>query len=291
MTNEKGISMISLIVTIILIIILAAITAPILSSIIDDSLNADAQTEITNVQSVVENAKVLIMSDQFIPNQSEYMISDEDLESKFGTILTSEEIQYIEDINANENMQAPYKYYLMDQDAFDKELGSNFNIKGIRENREYLVNYMDGLVLVNYNGTRITNKTDDPIIPASELVRGQVNVIFTPNGNSEWQRQQSAAVTFRIGEGTTLTDSVRYMWSQSINEPDESEYNETFSAVADGVSYVVNLNNETGNGWFLWVLMKYDDVGIERTKAFRSNAFFIDNIAPTATFSVDEISR
>ena len=68
------------------------------------------------------------------------------------------------------------QYYLMNQAAFDDEFGNDFNVKGIRENREYLVNYWDGLILVNYNGERITNKTDDPIIPASDLVRGKVDI-------------------------------------------------------------------------------------------------------------------
>ena len=108
MTNEKGISMISLIVTILLIIILAAITAPILSSVINDSMEADAKLELSNVQSVVENAKSLIMTDQFIPNEEEYKISDADLESKFGPVLTPEEIEHIENINGNPDIQAPF---------------------------------------------------------------------------------------------------------------------------------------------------------------------------------------
>ncbi|MBR3281203.1 MAG: hypothetical protein IKI57_05150 [Clostridia bacterium] len=294
MTNEKGISMISLIVTILLIIILAAITAPILSSVINDSMEADAKLELSNVQSVVENAKSLIMTDQFIPNEEEYKISDADLESKFGPVLTPEEIEHIENINGNPDIQAPFKYYLMNQAAFDDEFGNNFNVKGIRENREYLVNYWDGLILVNYNGSKITNKTDDPIIPTPDLVRGKVDIKFVPNGNSEWARQQAAALTFVIGEETEIRE-IRYMWSEEINEPSESAFvGETISTseAMDGVTInLAPLQDKTGNGWFLWVLVKYTDVGVERTKMFRSNAFFIDNTAPTATFSVDEIVR
>ena len=182
----------------------------------------------------------------------------------------------------------------MNQAAFDDEFGNNFNVKGIRENREYLVNYWDGLILVNYNGSKITNKTDDPIIPTPDLVRGKVDIKFVPNGNSEWARQQAAALTFVIGEETEIRE-IRYMWSEEINEPSESAFvGETISTseAMDGVTInLAPLQDKTGNGWFLWVLVKYTDVGVERTKMFRSNAFFIDNTAPTATFSVDEIVR
>ena len=223
MTNDKGISMISLIITILLIIILAAITAPILSSIINDSLEADAKVELANVQAVVENAKTLIMTEKFIPNE-DYIISNDELISKFGPVLTSDEIDWIEDVNNDPTKQAPYKYYLMNQDAFKDEFGSEFNVKGIRENREYLINYMDGLVVVNYNGSRITNKTEaDPIKPAEQLVRGEVNVKFSPNGNSEWARQQSTTMVFSVGDDTTIY-GVNYMWSEEINEPDSSAF-------------------------------------------------------------------
>ena len=292
MTNDKGISMISLIITILLIIILAAITAPILSSIINDSLEADAKVELANVQAVVENAKTMIMTEKFIPN-SDYIISNDELISKFGPVLTSDEIDWIEEVNNDSTKKAPYKYYLMNQAAFKDEFGSEFNVKNIRENREYLVNYMDGLVIVNYNGSRITNKTEaDPIKPAEELVRGEVNVKFSPNGNSEWARQQSTTMVFSVGEDTTVY-GVSYLWSKEVNEPNGAVFDSapTISGIVNGSTQTTELQDETGNGWFLWVRVDYDDVGIRRTKTFRSDAFFIDNIKPTADFSVDEINR
>jgi len=293
MLNNKGVSIVSLIVTIILIIILAAISTPLLSSVIDDSFEEDAKVELKNVQNVVENAKTLILVDQFIPNQEKYMISYEDLFMKYGEILTREELEYIKHINEDENIRAPYKYYLMDQKAFDDEFKGKVNISGIRQNREYLVNYMTGLIIMNKGGIRVTNRPDNPIIPTPELVRGEVAVTFYPDGNKEWSRQQATDVTIALGEGTTIY-SAKYMWAEEFNEPDESEYTEEFTGIGESggpFNFSLELTEETGNDWYLWVLVEYDDVGIRTKKAFRSDVFYIDNIPPSASFNVDEIVK
>ncbi len=297
MFNNKGISIITLIITIILIVILAAISAPLLSSVIDDSFDEDSKVELKNVQAVVENAKTLILTDQFTPNESKYLVSDGDLNFKFGGILTTEEIEYIKTINHDDRIKAPYKFYLMDQKAFDDEFGDKFNVNGIRENREYLINYMETLVLVEYKGKGYSSKPENPIIPVEDLVRGEVKVNFYPNGNVQWARQQATNVTITAGQSTTIY-SVKYMWSEEVNEPDVTSYTDTFAGVSSGTSsgpaisnYTLELKNETGNGWFVWVLVEYDDVGVRRTRAFRSEPFYIDNIAPSAVFEVDEIVR
>ena len=62
MLNNKGVSIVSLVVTIILIIILAAISTPILSSVIDDSFEEDAKVELKNVQNVVPALSIMLMS-------------------------------------------------------------------------------------------------------------------------------------------------------------------------------------------------------------------------------------
>ncbi len=291
--NNKGISIISLVVTIILIIILAAISTPILSSVIDDSFEEDAKVELKNVQNVVEYAKAQILVDQFIPNEEKYKISYDDLFMKFGEILTSEELEYIKHINEDDSIRAPYKYYLMDQKAFDDELRGKVNISGIRQNRQYLINYMTGLIIMNNGGIRVTNRPDNPIVPTPDLVRGEVNVTFYPDGNKEWARQQATNVTLAIGPGTTVY-SAKYMWAEEFNEPDASEYTNEFTGIADGggpYNFSQELTEETGNDWYLWVLVEYDDVDVRTTKAFRSDAFYIDNIPPSASFNVDEIVK
>lgn len=291
MLSNKGMTLISIVIMIIIMIILAALVAPQLSSVIDDSYEADAKVELKNVQTVIETAKAKILIDEFSPN-SVYVISDSDLERKFGEVLTDDEIQHIEDINDSDSYQSPYKYYLMTKENFNQEFGTEINVSGLRDGREYLVNYMDGVVIVSNNGERISNKGKDAIIPAIPVVRGDVKVRFYPNGNEEWARQQAALVTFDLGTGTHV-NYAKYMWSEEVNEPGIGDYLNAplFNGVSNGFSQTVTLDTETGNGWFIWVLVEYDDAGVTRTKQFRSEAFYIDNTPPSAVLEVNEITR
>ena len=127
------------------------------------------------------------------------------------------------------------------------------------------------------------------------MVRGQVNVVFTPSGSTTWKRQQETIVSITAGQDTEIY-SVRYLWTEEFREPDVSEYDHTFSGVASGGSSgpvttncSATLDSETGNDWYLWVRIEYDDLGVTRSKSFRSEPFYIDNIAPSAIFEVDEI--
>lgn len=281
--NNRAVSMISLIITIIMIVIIAAISVPLLSNVINDSIMEDAKVEMKNVETVVDYAKAQIMDDRFIPSQ-EFAITEPELESRFGNILTPDEKNQIMNINNDGLILAPHKYYLMNQERFNQEFGNAFNVSGIREARDYLVNYMDGVVVVNVDGRRLTNANTISVIPVEELARGQVEVMFTPNGNSEWSKQQATELSY-AGKDTTIT-SVMYQWSQSISEPTVESF--TFAV---NNHETVKLIDETGNNWYLWVKVEYTDDGNPRTKYFRSNPFFIDNTSPTATMTVDEIRK
>ena len=292
--NNKGISLIALVITVIILVILAAITAPMLSSVINDSIDQTSKVEIKNVQAVVENAKTLILTDKFVPN-SNFVIKDNELIDKFSNVLTPEEIQHIKTVNLDPNQKAPYKYYLLNQKRIDQEFGSEMSVSGIRENTEFLVNYMDTLVLANHGGVKYSNKPVEIIGGESEVLRGQVNVIFSPNGNEEWAQQQSTLAVITAGKDTEII-SAKYMWTEEITEPPEGKFEHAFD-VASGTSSgpettetSFTLERETGNGWYLWILIRYKDVGVERKKAFRSEAFYIDNIPPSAIFNVEDIS-
>ena len=44
-----------------------------------------------------------------MPNE-DFMITASELDSKFGKILTADEIDYIKDVNNSDELEAPYKY-------------------------------------------------------------------------------------------------------------------------------------------------------------------------------------
>ena len=87
-------------------------------------------------------------------------------------------------------------------------------------------------------------------------------------------------------------DNIKYKWSQSISQPADSEFTKSFAAsVGIETPYSVVLNSETGNGWYIWIKIDYKELqtGIDRTSYIRSDAFFVDNEAPSFELDVNEI--
>lgn len=281
MKNNNGISMISLVITIVLIIIIATISSYYLSSTLEDVQYKDVKEELKNVENVVEYAKTQILIDEFIPDES-WKISDNELESKFGKILTSEEKEYIKQVNNSSDIKAPYKYYLMNQQKFDSEFGNDYNVSNLRPAREYLVNYMDTLVICNFDGEKIAST--NPIIPVENPERAEISVVFTPNGNIEWNKQQATMVSLKSNSAATIVSS-KYLWSQSYTEPKATDFS---NAISDGQS--INLSGKTGNDWYAWVYITYKEDGVEKSYITKSNPFYIDNTPPTAELDVEEIN-
>ena len=286
MINNKGVSMVSLIVTIVLIIILASVSSLYLSSVMEDVQYKDAVEEMKNVENVVEYAKTQILINEFMPNQL-WLIKDAELDSKFGKLLTSEEIEHIKQVNNSADIKAPYKYYLMNQTRFDSEFGNDYNVSDLRPAREYLVNYMDTTVVSTYADQRVATKED--IVPTDKTTtedeRAEISVAFTPNGNIEWKKQQATMVSIDYNAATTI-NSTKYLWSQSYTAPAETNFTQSIS---DGQT--VNLTGKTGNDWYLWIYVSYKENGVDKTYITKSEPFYIDNTAPTANLEVEEINR
>ena len=291
MIKNSGVSTISLVITILVIIIIAAISTPLLSTVMEDNMKQDAKTELKNVENVVDYARTQIMTDKFVPNR-DYIITDNQLNAKFGTILTQAEINHIKEVNNDDSISTTDKYFLMDQEKFDKEFGNGFNVSRLRSDREYLISYVDGLVVANFNGAKVTNGNPNSIVPAEAIERGDVIVTFSPNGNAKWKKVHDTNVVLWWNESTTSVSSVSYVWSESVSQPAESLFTNSLSMYNGGAGQMCSLGDETGNGWYLWVKITYTESvnsSVVQTKYVRSDAFFVDNIAPTATFTIDEI--
>ena len=276
MSTNRAVSMISLVLTIVIIIILAAITAPLLSSVLEDSSRLDAEEEFANVSLVVKNAKRDILAERYVPSE-EFIIKDSELESKFGGILSKSEIEKIKSDNSKDSIKAPYKYYLLNQERFNEEFGNDFNIKRIRADGEYLVNFMDELVVSDFDGKKMIEGSIETI---EQAVRGEVNVVFSPNGNYGWKKQQTTNVELVFTKTTTIKDA-KCVWSESPSHPSDAEFNTSgvilnTSGPDDGVTERattenIDLSGKTGNDWFLWVRVEYVEDGETRVK--RVNRF------------------
>ena len=291
MNTNRAVSMISLVLTIVIILILAAITAPLLSNVMTDSTELDAKEEFANVVAVVQSAKKDILISRFVPNE-DYLITDEELDSKFARLLTEEEVQKIKDDNKDPTIQAPFKYYLMNQERFDSEFGNDFNISRMRDARVYLVNYMNEMVLLNNDGKKMVQGNIEEV---KQAVRGEVFVTFSPNGNATWAKQQSTTVTLVYDEAATEIISAKALWSESSSNPSDEEF-ESADAVGLETAYSltgepprtqgIEIGGKTGNGWYLWVRVEFKDDGEIRTKYEKSGSFAIDNTPPTFELEV-----
>ena len=99
-------------------------------------------------------------------------------------------------------------------------------------------------------------------------------VKFGTNGSTTWKKSQSTTVT--VTDNIALnTSSLKYLWNQSTTKPSESSFTASFTS-----GNTITKNTGTGNNWYLWILAK-DKAG--NTTIVRSNAFYIDNTAPTIT--------
>lgn len=284
MKNKSAISMISLVITIVLIIIIASVSGYYIVSTIDDAQYKDAKEELKNVENVVEYAKAQILINQFMPNDDDvngFVIKDNELEEIFGRLLSTEEKEYIKQVNASD-VKAPYKFYLMYQERFDSEFKNDYNVSNLRPASKYLVNYMDATILCNYGGKLVANKN---VIPSTEIEKGEISIVYTPNGNMEWQKAQETMVNIMKNDVIEII-RMRYLWSQSYTEPNESEFGS--NSLTDGQT--LSLNGKTGNDWYLWVLVEYKENGREKTYITKSNPFYIDNTPPTGTLEVEEIT-
>ncbi len=284
MKNKRGISMISIVITIILIIILASISAVYLTTVMDDASEKTIREDIKNVETVVEYAKAQILAGNFTP-YSGYQITETEIEDKFGKSLTEEEKNHIKTVNANTTVSAGKKYYLMKQSRFDEELKDGVNISHLNANREFLVQYERGLVACSTGDKLITNK---PILldGSFEIENGDVSVQFTPNGNTTWAKEQTCEVSWNIQNGSL--ESAKYVWSQSYLEPDAASF-ESAQVLTNGQE--VTLKEKTGNNWYLWVRIDYRVNGTLKHFTTRSEAFAVDNLAPTGSLEVEEINK
>lgn len=273
--QNKGISMITLVITIIVIIILAGIGGYYSFEAIEQATQKDIREEIRNVEEVIGAAKAKGLAGEFIPNKN-YLIKDHELESMFSGALTDEQIEIINNTNEDDTISPLKKYYLLDKNAFDAEFGDSehIDISGLK--RTYLVSYEDRVVIINNNGTIISSGE----IKSEEPINSEMKVVFNPNGSQTWSKTQSTGITVS-GVGIK---SMQYMWTTSSEEPAFLGSNFTNGEL-------ITLNGETGNNWYVWVVVTYDEDGIEKRYKARSNQFYIDNTAPTGTLDVSGISK
>lgn len=149
--NNRGISLIALVISIIVMVILASIVFTVSFDSLDEATMADINIEIRNIMEVISSAKVKIATGDFVPNEI-YLASRGDMEN-LG--FSGETISYVESVNNDVLISLDKKYYLLDQAAFKDEFGDNINVSGLKRN--YLVTYDDRIVMLVVNGVEYSS--------------------------------------------------------------------------------------------------------------------------------------
>ncbi len=275
--DNKGISIITLVITIIVIIILAGIGGYYSFEAIQQATQKDVKEEMRNVEEIVGAAKVKGLAGDFTPN-SAFLITNSELDDMFAGALTDEQIQIVKNINADNSVSPLKKYYLLNQSRIDSEFGDSDNITISGVKRTYLVSYEDRIVMINVNGEILSSGEIENEPPENT----EIKVAFTPNGSTTWATSQSAGITVN---GSNII-STKYTWTESSEEPASIMINETFAS-----GDLVTLTGETGNSWYIWVLVEYEEGGVTKRYLQRSNQFYIDNTEPTGELDVKGIIK
>lgn len=264
--RENGISLVSLIVTIIIIIVLASIGGYYTIDVLNKNTRMDIEEELRNVEELVSVQRVNVQAEKYeVPTT--YIATDDEIDSKYGDVLSSYLISIIKETNNNANISPVYKYHLMNQEDFDKEFENDVNVRYVK--REYLINYGKKIIILNADGKLYMVGS---IEEEEELDTNEIRIKFSPNGNTAWAKEQSVTVTVA---GAVL---MKYEWLQTREEPTKDEITHTFFSGDE-----ITLDNGTGNDYYLWVYAENEN-GYSLTKC--SEPFYIDNTPPEGNLEV-----
>lgn len=98
-------------------------------------------------------------------------------------------------------------------------------------------------------------------------------IVLDPNGNNTWAKTQTTKITAADSQSQLNLTSLKYIWTTSTTEPEESAFVNSY--VNNG--NIVSPNNLTGD-YYLYAMVK--DTAENKT-VIKSNIFKLDNTPPT----------
>ena len=102
---------------------------------------------------------------------------------------------------------------------------------------------------------------------------------FSQNGNTTWKTEHST--TLNVSEEIEKVKSIKYQWTQETVEPEE----DTFVDVCNNGD-TISEDGLTGK-WYLWILIESED---GTKKIDRSEAFYFDNEEPKTSINLGTIT-
>ena len=169
MKNEKGITMMNLVVTIIVMVILISVAGFYSIDSIKNSYIANEKKELADVIEYVATLKTQLLIDEF--SLSDDTVISQTLLDKYENILTANQINKILEVNIS-TLNANYKYHYIDSEKLaDKAFsGGKVNVKDAKNN--YIINFYTGTIIALYD-----SKSE-----ISGSVKGLTDILLDVNG-------------------------------------------------------------------------------------------------------------
>ena len=244
MKNQKGITLIALVVTIIVILIIASVSIYTGTSAIQDSKDQANISEIKMLKQVILETYTKYMTTKDVNIIKGEPIYYADVQEVVNDINNdSDEIVTLKMFNYDSiyfSSEIPIYYFILNQDDL-KQMGvttSNNNI--------YIVNYYTGEVInktvkVTDNGIPLYTYAVDVEIP-------QIIIMAEPSSNEEKVEKQN--ITIDVVSLNTISE-LKYKWTKLLNEPDKDQF-------IDNVPSSNNISTPSGESgnYYLWIYAK-----------------------------------
>lgn len=152
--NNKGVTIMSLVITIVVMVILISIVGYFSIDSIKNSYISNEKKEMADLQEYVLSRKAKLLNDEF--NVSGYELVTDEFLNWFANGLAETEKQKIIEVNTDIYLNENYKYFYITKDKLNNESPTQeyIIVKDIKNN--YIINFYTGTIIGLYdNGERI----------------------------------------------------------------------------------------------------------------------------------------
>lgn len=167
--NEKGVTIMSLVVTIIVMVILLSVAGYYSIDSIKNSHIANEEKELAEVAEYVGVLKTYLLVEEF--SLSDATVVNQELLDTYNDVLSGTQINKILEVNLS-TLDASYKYHYINAEKLaDKSFsGGRINVKDAKNN--YIINFYTGTIIGLYD-----SRTD-----ISGNVKGLTDIVLEING-------------------------------------------------------------------------------------------------------------
>lgn len=243
MKNQKGITLIALVVTIIILLIIASVATYTGINSIQDSKNQSYISEVKMLQQVV------------LENYTKYLTTKDEKYLRGEPLNYSNMKDLVSNINSNSNetitlkmldygsvtasTESIYYYRLSENDLKEMEVS-------VVDGDAYIVNYYTGEV---FNETlKVTGDGVPLYIYATDVEIPDIIISANPSSNTSEVSSQNIVIS--VQSQYTISE-LKYKWTELLNEPDKDQ----FTDIVPSNNNITSPSGGNGN-YYLWIYAK-----------------------------------